>query len=270
MRGPVTRGITTILSGFRRHAVRLDQELPRTWDECRGGRVQLHAGLHELAGDHCSRGATEHHKGRRFGRDDEELEALDLHLAGALGGHQCKLVYRERVGGPFRQDERDASRVAILEILGHALVDLSSLGVSEDEDVVDVSGRATTDCDQQGVVRQPFAFARVCDSVLEVHLGKSALDPGSIAVLCYVLERIPACFPEASCLGYEKRPVHEPVVRRNEPYLNRVARQGAQSQQPLDPGDTSPADDNTEIAQGRSPYLVATKPAPSSSVISLP
>ena len=79
-------------------------------------------GVHDDPGDgqqlrHLARGLGAEDRERGvLGRDEVQL-GVDAHLERALGEHQRELVERQRPGAARRGDERDAARVAALDVL---------------------------------------------------------------------------------------------------------------------------------------------------------
>ena len=117
-----------------------------------GRRHELDPVFLEQLADRLAAGSSEELERLLLGRDERELDALDLMGTEMAGGHQGELVERQRPDGTRGNDEGDSPYLARRDLREEA-TDLVGVGwAAEGECARDGRGRNGADGDEQEVV----------------------------------------------------------------------------------------------------------------------
>ena len=130
-------------------------DLDAVVDELGGGRAdELDAFGRQQLGDRAAALGPEQLQRRLLGRHEREVDVVDARARDVAGRDDRQLVERQAPRRACRDDERDALRVAVLEVGDQPGQRLGSALRAERDRVVGDRLARGSDGDQQGVVRQ--------------------------------------------------------------------------------------------------------------------
>jgi hypothetical protein len=220
------------------------------WDLRHRRQVDGDPGALEQARHSVTGGAPEDRHRPHLRGHNRQLELVDAHAVGTLCCHQREFVERERPHRSIRKQERDALRVALLDVLDDTLIRLVGFRVTERGHVLERLDLAPADRNQERVVAKALLAAGVHDLRLAVHPGERVLEPARVVLGHDPPELVPTRRPERKRLANRKRPHEQLIVRRDDVDVDGTAQKPAQPQQTFDSGDPAAAHHHPEVAHG--------------------
>ena len=135
--------------------------------------------------------------------------------------------------------------------------------VGEHRRVLERGSHPGADRDEEGVERDLRVVVRLDALPVQVHAGKTGLDPARVLVVGNALQRIPAHTAQGERLPYGEGAVGDLVVGREDRNVDVLPGEPAQAKQPLDGGDASSADDGvqaTHVPSSSLTFSASTRP----------
>jgi len=180
-------------------------------------------------------------RGRSLGGDEGDLQ-LGAGFIRPLGGHQSKLVQRQRPCRRPRSHERQPLDIAALDILDQAVELLIDTAVIDGHDMSEAHVWAGSERQQQRVIAQRLASVGVGHALLRVHPAKALTAHLGPQIGRDLRQRVALSRRVGKRLLHRHRPIDEVLPRSQQRDPHQIARQLPQRQRRLQRAHTAARD----------------------------